>query len=145
MKITPDYHILINIKDNVKQKKQVIITFLTEEEELELDNIKDIKVIKINRGNRCFEITQNDILCYGLIDLNDENDVNIISRLKFLSHLDVVGKHIFANYDYDNHTCSSPTKKPKWTETFNPLVLFKYGHGCINKPKHVLLFNRIIK
>lgn len=143
MKITPEYHILINIKkENGKILKQVIMSYITEDEEIELDNIAKNSFVKINRGNKTFTITPFDIICYGEVDFHDKKDLLIMNGFKFLNHLSFVGKAIPANYDYETHTASSLTKQMKWTETFQPMILCKYAHGCLNKPKRIVLFNQ---
>ena len=142
MPITPNYRILTNIRNN-KDKiiKQIIMTYITEEEELLLDNIKD-NYVNLDRENRTFTIKVNNIFCYGDVDFHNDDDLNTINSFKFLNHLDAVGVKIYSNYDYETHTCSSPNKTLLYTETFQPIDLVKYAHGCLNKPKKLILFSQ---
>ena len=63
----------------------------------------------------------------------------------FLDHLEAVGAHVYSNYDYETHSCSSPKEYCLWTETWHPAVLAKTAHGYLGKPKRILLFNQISK
>lgn len=140
MPITTTYRILHKTKDSSRKgSKEIVMISINEEEENLLDNIKD-KVIKFTRGNRTFSIKSTNIFCYGEVDFNSKEDLITIDKFKFLGDLIEVGKRIYSNYDYNSHTCTSYNGRLKWTETFSCSNIAKYAHGCLNKPKRIILF-----
>lgn len=138
-----NYHILTKHK-TVAGISQTIMIPITEEEEIAIDNI-DKEVLRFDRGERTFSVTMKDVYCYGEINFADKDTINRLESLTFLDYLGAVGKHIFSNYNYVNHTCSSPKKYPLWTETFSKVLVAKYAHGCLGKPNRVLIFKHITK
>lgn len=143
MPISQNYHIL---HSNKKENKvvQIIMIEINEKEEEQLDNIKD-EIIKFTSGDKIFKISNKNIICYGEINLEDENNVNLISNFNFLNYLGSTGVSFVSNYNYKTHSCTSPKRKCLWTETWNPLDLFKFAHASLGKPKRILLFNQMIK
>lgn len=135
MPITPHYHTLINVRSNGKYKV-VIMSSLSSDEEKDLDNNDRVT---IKRGDKIFNINYKDVYCYGDVDLYSD-DLDVMEEFDFCKHLIGVGKRIYANYDYETHTCSSNCKRAKWTETTNPIDLIIYAHGCLGKPKKIILF-----
>lgn len=118
------------------------MTSITEEEEQQLD---DGKELILKRGNISFRIHCNNIYCYGEVNFNKgSDDCNQIATFDFLDYLDWKGIVIPSDYDYEHHECHSPLKCYRWTETWRPDVLARYAHGCLNKPKHIVLFRRLL-
>lgn len=138
MPITPEYRILCNNGD-IGRGCQIVMTYISEHEENQLDNLSD-KILVLERGDKTFNIQMHRVYCYGKVDFNNDDDLNIIENFNFLNHLGAVGVHIYADYDYESHTCSSPTNHYKWTETWSPSHLARYAHGCLNKPERIVLF-----
>lgn len=143
MPTSQDYHILFN-NCSISNRKLVVLTHLSEEEENLIDNLEN-KSINIVRGNKTFNINHNQIYCYGEIDLLDKQDRDAVSKFNFLNQLGAVGYPIYSRYDYKTHTCSSPKKHPLWTETWDPLDLVLYAHGALGKPNRVILFYYVPK
>lgn len=141
--VTLNYHILISNTIN-KKHNSVIMTWISKEEEEYIDTLNN-KVLKLKRGDKTFDITSNQIYCYGELDFTKEEDNKAIENFKFTNHLEGVGKKIPSNYDYESHTCIAPTRRYKWTETWSPLVLVKFAHGSLGKPERIVLFNYIKK
>lgn len=141
--ISRNFHILNNNRSN-RTNKQTIMIAISEDEETTIDNIGDSN-INFTRGNRIFSVTMKDIYCYGEVDFNDEDILNKINSFKFLNHLDAKGVNIPAGYNYNTNTCDSTSRRLKWSETWSPAELAKFAHGCLNKPKRILLFNQIVK
>jgi hypothetical protein len=139
--ITPDYHILTNIRTNAAIR-QIIMTYITEEEEAAIDRGE---VVTLNRGNHTYSIRQNCIYCYGEVDFKSDKDLGQINNFNFLNHLGFSGVHIYSNYDYDKHICYSPKRYLLWTETWSPAQLAKMAHGYLGKPKRIVLFNFTIR
>lgn len=143
MPIQKSYHILH--KDvEVKKTTLTVMAPLNEEQELFLDTNNNI-VIKI--GTKDYTIEKSDILCYGDITFEENStDLDIIKNFNFLDNLSgMKGEVIPANYDYETHTCKSKLKCYQITETWNPLEICKYAHGCLDKPKKIIIFNYYIR
>lgn len=140
MPTTPNYHILCKYKNGIKPI-EVIMTYITAEEEDKIDNLKE-QLFKINRGNRTFSLSYRNIYCYGEIDFNKKEDVETIKKFNILNHLFGVGIPFPAHYNYENHSCISPIRKYKYAETFDVLDLVKYSHAMLSKPERIVLFKQ---
>lgn len=103
-----------------------------------IENINQIIHLKTNK--REYAVKASDILLYGSIDFDDENDINIINHFKFLSNLLGVGAPIPEHYDYEKHVAYSPKNYYLLGETWNPMDLVKFAHGSLNKPEKVVIF-----
>lgn len=137
MPISKDYVILDchTIKGKVEY---VIMTYITEEEEQELD--KGVE-LHLTRGNRRFTVNNTNVYCYGEVNFNKgSDDMKQLRSFSFLDYLVGVGVKIPADYDYDKHVCYSPIKSYMITETFKPDILAIYKHGCLGKPERIALF-----
>lgn len=141
--IYSNYYILCSNNSNIGIKFTIMIPIDEKEEKL-IDNI-DRNVLQFHRGDRTFSVSMRDIYCYGECDFTDKDTLNKIEKFKFLDFLGEVGVHIYSNYDYKTHSCSSPKRHPLWTETWNPAKLAKMAHGYLGKPKRILLFEQIVK
>lgn len=139
MPFSKDYHIVSFNKTNRLCKEIVVMTSISKEEEDLLDEGKDIK---IDRGNRTFTVQAKKIYCYGEVNFNNgSNDLAEINTFNFLEHLDnFTGACICSDYDYKNHECHSPIKQYRYTHTWQPARLCQYAHGCLKKPKRIVLF-----
>ena len=141
MPIVQDYYILTSRTD-AKRIEQVIMTYITEEEEQTLDNNEELI---IERGEASFNIQGNNVYCYGEVDFNKgSDDCKKIATFNFLNYLGWKGIVIPSDYHYDTHECHSPLKSYRWTETWKPDVLARYAHGCLNKPQRIVLFRRLL-
>ena len=141
MPIFQDYHILISRTD-VNHKEQVIMTYITEEEEQKLDESKELV---IERGNMIFQVHHNNIYCYGEVNFKEgSDDCKQIATFNFLDYLGWKGVMLPSDYHYDTHECHSPLTSYRWYETWQPDVLARYAHGCLNKPERIVLFRRLL-
>ena len=137
------YHFLSTDYEG-KPVKSTIMIGINEKEEESIDNIGGNSIV-FTRGNQKFIVTKKDIYCYGEIDFDDDETLDLIDRFKFLNYLEERGVPIYSNYDYNTHSVSNETRFPLWTETWSPLTLMKLAHGYIGKPKRILLFNKTFK
>ena len=88
MPIFQDYYVLISRIDK-SCREQVIITYITEEEEQQLDKGKQLT---LERGNASFQVHGNNIYCYGNGDFNESSDdCKQIATFNFLDYLDLKG------------------------------------------------------
>jgi hypothetical protein len=139
MPVTKDYHLLCKHVVN-KTNILIFITYLTEEDEKQID---EGKTITITRGDREFIIHPNSVYCYGSVNFNDDaEDLDIVEGFDFLNHTTEVGVKIPANYNFERHECKSNIGRVKWTETWNPAELAQYAYGCIGKPDRIVLFKQ---
>lgn len=135
---TKDFYTMVSRFDG-PASIHTIMTYLTKEEEVKLDNKE---TIEIDRGFRHFTISPRDVYCYGEIDFhNGSDDYKELAKMKFLNHLCFCGVWIEANYDYDKHCCYSPIKRKQWYDTTRPEVLSQYTHGILGKPKRCIIFS----
>lgn len=144
MKIYQPYHILCKCDKGIKPY-YVIMTYISKKEEDIIDSFKaELKNgnISLKRDNITFNINTDKIYCYGEIDFNCREDLDIIDSFSFLSHLGGAGIPFCSKYDYKTHTCKSPTKKIQWRETWSPSELARFAHASIDKPKRVVLFKQ---
>lgn len=132
---------VISLRKTPIYKELFIITGISE---LEYKKIKASDNLNIIRGNVKFNITPDDVLCYGDIDFhNGSEDCDTLDTFNWLEQLYVKGICIPANYDYDNHQCVTKYKRIMYTETFKNSVLCRYYHACLGKPKYTLIFREI--
>lgn len=121
----------------------VLLTYLTEEEEQELE---EKQVITITRKNKEYTIYNRSIYCFGDVDFsNNSDDYCDIAELNILSNLTFSGIRIPANYDYGNNSVTSNTNYVKWYDTVYIEDIIQYCHGLLGKPKKVLLFKYVYK
>ena len=137
------FFILNNKKISIGIKIGVMI-LVVEIVELIFD-IFDYFSLHFHRGDRTFSVQMKDVYCYGEVDFTDKDTLDKINDFKFLDHLEAVGAHVYSNYDYETHSCSSPKEYCLWTETWHPAVLAKMAHGYLGKPQRILLFNQTSK
>lgn len=134
------YHILCSHKSEAKNVK-IIMTEISEEEENKIDNIGN-NTLQIIRGSITFNITGKQIYCYGEVDFDSQEDLDVIENFNFLNHLGSVGISFVANYDYNEHACYSDIKGIQWTETWSPSLLAQFAHATLGKPQRILLFKQ---
>lgn len=141
MPIFQDYYVLISRIDT-NHREQVIMTYIMEEEEQELDKNN---TLTLNRNNIVFQIHSNNVYCYGEVNFKEgSDDCKQIATFNFLDYLGWKGVMLPSDYHYDTHECHSPLTSYRWYETWQPDILARYAHGCLNKPKRIVLFRRLL-
>lgn len=131
------YHI-----NALKQYESVVITYLTEKEERQIDEgLEDGDFLILRRGEQVFKLFPNRIYAYGDIDFStNSNDYKELATFAWLDHYGFKGKPIPAKYNYDKHICLGTSKGYLHTETYKSEVLAQYCHGCLGKPKRTVIF-----
>lgn len=129
------------LSKNTTNRKPIytIMSYITEDEEVMCDS-KAVEEIIISRGDKTFKTHKNNLICYGDIDFDNEEDIKLIKRFRFLDYLGGAGIPFPANYDYNTHTCKSNGKKIMWSETWSPLDVMKFAHASLGKPERIILF-----
>lgn len=117
----------------------VNITYITQEEEEQLDN-GDTIIIK--RDGIHYTIDPKSIFCYGEIDFHTSSDDYLtIEDFDWLKHADN-SFIIPSRLNYDNGTAfhRSRNRPYTWIDTFNSAAVAQYLHCKIGKPKRTLIF-----
>ena len=119
-------------------KRRVIMTYITEEEELALDNNN---TININRGGKSFTIAPTDIEAYGVIDFkNNSNDMDTIMDFNWFNKETNAGFWLPSRYNYEEHCAYSDISVPRMYDTYKPELAAQYAHGCLGKPERCVIF-----
>ena len=141
MPVDPTYKV-INVRQNPTNKEIFIIMGITELECKKLKNLNDLHITKCNCK---FNITPDDVLCYGEIDFHEgSDDCKELDTFNWLDNLGIRGIGIPSRYNYDRHECNSPINKYLITETFRNSTLCRYLHGCLGKPQYTLIFRELV-
>ena len=113
-----------------------IMTYISDKEELELDNNH---AIKLKRGKDTFEIKayRQNVICYGNIDFTTNSDDYITLR-DLIPFNKVV--HIPVDYDLATHCCYSPNKSYRTCECSDIAKVCQYNYGVLGKPNKVIIF-----
>lgn len=121
--------------------KEIIITYLTEDEEQRIDNDE---VIDIQRGSLTFEISKSKIYAYGEIDFTrGSDDYKVLEDMTWFNHLTLKGVDVLANYDYKQNIAVSDIPGGRWYDTVRPEVVTQFKHGQLGKPKRCVIFKRL--
>ena len=132
---------VISCHKNPVIKELFIITGITE---TELNKLRHNQDLKIKRGKFEFNVSPDDVLCYGDIDFHEgSDDCKQLDTFNWLEHLGVKGVSIPSKYNYDKHECTTDRKSFLWTETFRNSTLCRYFHGCLGKPQFTLIFREL--
>lgn len=132
---------VINWRNNPTSKELYIITGISISE---YNRLKNDDEIYITRGNAEFNITPDDIYCFGEIDFNESSEDSAeLDTFNWLDNLFLRGICIPARYNYKEHNCLSPNKSYQYTETFRNSTLCRYIHGWLGKPQFTLIFREL--
>lgn len=141
MPIDKTYKLIVSRKINTRNIESIIITGINEKEYKLIKEGKDINIV---RGDFGFNISSNNVICFGIIDFNNNSeDCEILDGFDWFNKLIAKGIDIPSKYNYEKHECSSPIKHCLWTETFKISTYCKYLHGCLGKPALSLIFRQI--
>ena len=134
--------LVISCRSISKTEKEVIlIAAITEEQEKELDK----GFLKYKDSKSTFNIDSSCKPIYGPIDFTTgSDDYNVIETMNWLDHLTSIGIIVPSDYNYEEHCCYSPYKRPRYYDTTNPAIVAQYKYACLGKPERVCIFrNRI--
>lgn len=112
--------------------------------EAEVNKLRHNHDLKFKRGEFEFNVTPDDVLCYGDIDFHEgSDDCKELDTFNWLEHLGTKGVGIPSRYNYDKHECTTDRRSVLWTETFRNSTLCRYLHGCLGKPQFTLIFREL--
>lgn len=103
-------------------------------DETTLLSIEEDKGVSFNINN--VEFDKSNIIGYGKVDWKNKTFRNIVEKLSTRGDAVIMP----SDYNYKNHDCNG-----KITECSNWLHYAKYGHGCIGKPKYIIMVKMNIK
>lgn len=104
---------------------------ITESQEKELDELESIRLDdKI--------ITKDNIYCYGLIDVNNSEDLNYVKKFNIINPDSE--NCIHSNYNYEKGNVVIETHIAKTYPTYNPIEWFKYNYMLIGKPERIIIY-----
>lgn len=131
--LTPDY--------NREARRRIVITSITEEEELALDSGQEITII---RGDVPFIVNPKIVEYYGIIDFNDDSDdMNVIATTSnWFNNVTTCGMWLPSNYNFKEHCALSDLDIPRVYDTYKPEVVAQYGYACIGKPERCAIFKK---
>ena len=96
--------------------------------------------ITLKNEKHKYTVESKNIIIWGNLDFNDERDLDVLSRLKFLSYLQGTGVPIPENYEYETHKAYTPTDRYILGETWDTTELIKFAHASLNKPEYIIMF-----
>ena len=112
--------------------------------EAEVNKLRHNQDIKFKRGEIEFNVSPDDVLCYGDIDFHEgSDDCKELDTFNWLEHLGAKGVGVPSRYNYDKHECTTDRKSVLCTETFRNSTLCRYLHGCLGKPQFTLIFREL--
>lgn len=141
MPVNPTYYVINAYKDRTVKELFVMVGIT----EIEYSRLKHGDNLFLKKGGQEFDITSDDILCFGEIDFHEgSDDCKELDTFNWLDHLGDKRVGIPSRYNYDKHECSSPINKYLITETFRNSTLCRYIHGCLGKPHYTLIFRELL-
>lgn len=117
----------------------VLMSYLTEAEEKQLDDGNRITIIRkdVEGHPHKFVVSPKSTYGYGEVDLhNGSDDADLIDKFKFLENLD------FGGYPIPTFNYNESTLLGSWYATWSPLVVCQYAHCKLGKPKRIIIFKK---
>ena len=100
MPVNPTYYV-ISANEDRTVKELFIMMGITEREYVKLKHGDNLS---LKKGGQEFDITSDDILCFGEIDFHEgSDDCKELDTFNWLDHLGGKGVGIPSRYDYDKH------------------------------------------
>ena len=113
------------------------MSYLTDEEEQELEENKEIH---ITRDNRTFFIDAKNIFGFGEMNFDEDSvDIDILDSQRWFSPNDSRGR-IIPVFDYKRALIKKENGSLKTFETWCNSEIAKYAYCCLGKPKKAIIF-----
>lgn len=128
-------------RSNYKNKNQYVILMEAISEQQEQDIEKYAKYYGQIMYKRADGIVINakDIILYGTIDLDNEEDINYIERFN-LMHEDTSKNWIYTNLDFDTGELETINGKLIGISTYDPIEWFEYNYLLLGKPERIIIY-----
>ena len=138
-----DYFLLICLI-RANSVKHLILSYLTESEEKDLDN--DGLVILKRPPHKDILVDIKNVFCYGIVDFNKgSEDYEHISSIRALDTLTDLGISLPSRYDYNTHSADALSGRILHYDTFDFGEICQYAHGFLGKPERCILFEKTIR
>ena len=109
-----------------------VLKALSKSEEAQIDQNKSIVIDNV-------KLNENNILLYGIINLNSNEDVNYINKIGILPD-DYPANQIHSNFDYKTGEVKLIRGSVQYRMCINPIEWFKYHYCLIGKPNRIILY-----
>ena len=119
-------------------KESIIMEPITEKEELRIDrSVKYFESMRHELKNG-YIVEGKDIYCYGEIDFNKDEDLELIKRLNLV--YEGGNNWVETSFDYESGTITSIDGISKGSVTYDPVLWAKYNHVLIGKPQRIIIY-----
>jgi hypothetical protein len=136
-------HIISRVrKDNAGYT--VLMSSITDEDEEKLDQGKFVTVkydyeYEGKKLCRKMVISNKDAYCYGSIDFDNQEDIDVINKYDWLGD-SYNGAFIPRRFNYRDNSTELVNNKLATVETFSNILLTKVAHAAIGKPNKLVIF-----
>lgn len=120
-----------------KSNNIIVIQGITKINEKNLD-----KRMKFNTGKEY--VNFDNILLYGVINFDDENDINLINEKNIIDE-DIENNRAIANMNYKTGDVKLIQGIPKIYEEIDPVRWLKFHHCLIGNPERIIIYKTNIK
>ena len=122
----------------------LVMESITEKEEQELDTLADLEQMRYIVDNK-YIVNSESIFLYGQINLNDKNDINLLSKSHIITPEINNAANIPSNFDYETGDVYADKDGIfKCHDTWNKIDWFKFNHVLLGKPERVIIY-KIVK
>lgn len=116
----------------IKGGFNVILRKLNEDEEKELDDNQRIIIDNVS-------VSKDNILCYGQINLDVDEDYNFINKLKLIND-DDIGNDMPTNIDWLKGVAYTNTNVLSYSPTWDVMKWFEYNYMLIGRPNRIIIY-----
>ena len=142
MPVYTDY-VIVHWKAIDKRIRKIFMAPITDEDELILDEGRAI-FVEINGRN--VKLTNKSVICYGCVDFgSDSSDMDFIRNLGWCEGDCFRGTALPSRYNYKNHTAVGNLHGVLWFDTCRTDDVLRYKHGCLGKPKRIVVWKEYSK
>lgn len=116
----------------LKDNYTILLRILTKDEEKEIDDNQRIIIDNV-------AISKDNILCYGEINLDVEDDYRFIENLNLINDSDI-GNCIPSSIDWNKGVAYTDTNVLRYVPTWDIMKWFEYNYMLIGRPKRIIIY-----
>lgn len=116
----------------LKDNYTILLRVLSKDEEKELDDNQRIIIDNV-------AISKDNILCYGEIDLDVEDDYNFIESLNLINDSDN-SNCIPSSIDWNKGVAYTNINVLRYVPTLDVMKWFEYNYILIGRPKRIIIY-----
>lgn len=140
---TSNDFVIVHWRKIDKKIRKILMAPITEEQEQLLDEGNFIEIITHCKG---YVLSNKDVIVYGVIDFSEGSlDMDFIYSLNWCADDYFKGMCIPSRYNYNKHTALGNDKGLLYYDTIRCDTILKYKHGCLGKPKRVVIWKEFSK